>query len=75
MVNIQLPKRKRIKKASKLWALPWDEKKVTKTQTVEEMKTVAKMFAAASKAKKKPNPGVNKMQQSRLNKNRSNINR
>lgn len=52
LVNIQLPNRKRVRKAERLFAFTWDKKQDTKPQSPEEMKGVMRAIASATKLNK-----------------------
>lgn len=51
LVNVQLPKGKKIKKAENLFKFVWDKEQ--KNQTFAEMKNVMKVIASATKNNKK----------------------
>ncbi len=52
LVNVQLPRKKRINRVEKLWKHIW-EKEDKKPQTLQEMKSIMKVIATCTRHKKK----------------------
>lgn len=48
LVNVQLPRGKRVRRAQQLMKFPWDGRQQRKAQTPEQMKNVMKMIAAST---------------------------
>lgn len=54
LVNIQLPRGKKVRNERRLWTLPWDKPQGQKElQTVDQMRQVLKRIAADTKGNKK----------------------
>lgn len=52
LVNIQLPRNKKIRNAKKLWQFPWDDEGRKAVQNFDEMKQVLKRIAVETKGAK-----------------------
>lgn len=55
LLNIQLPRGKKIQRLSSLMQFDWDKKKAKPAQTKEEMKAIMKVIAGTFKGTKKKN--------------------